>query len=302
VPAGAGRRNGRQSRIRADKENGPADDNGARRRARWFSWSPTRAALVSVLALATIVTVTPANGAAGDIADGFIGAMRHHLLSPSRSGQSFAGTAAVGALFTTSQGKLGSHFCSASVVNSPAGDLVITAAHCVTGVSGTLAFVPGYDKGAAPYEVWTVTRVYVDQAWRSSADPNDDVAFLKVSQSWSSVPIEDVTGAEQLGSGAAGARPPAEVIGYPNSSGQPITCENPVTKPMEDQLEFDCGGYTDGTSGGPFLVQVSQKTGQGTVVGVVGGYKQGGDTPDVSYSAMFGANVAALYRTAITDG
>jgi V8-like Glu-specific endopeptidase len=259
-------------------------------------------ALVAALALGTIVTVTPANGAAGDLAAGFVGAMRHHLLSSSRSGQPFAGTAAVGALFTTTNGKLGSHFCSASVVDSPAGDLVITAAHCVAGASGTLAFVPGYDDGKAPYGVWTVTSVYVDQAWRSSAAPNDDVAFLKVGQSWSSVPVEDVTGAEQLGSGTPPARQMVEVIGYPNASGQPITCQNSLRTPMEDQLEFDCGGYTNGTSGGPFLVQVSKKTGQGTVIGVIGGYELGGDTPEVSYSAVFGASVAALYRTAVTGG
>jgi V8-like Glu-specific endopeptidase len=301
VRARAGRRNGRHSHVRDDEENGPADNTRPRGWARWFSRSPARATLVGALALGLIVTVTPANGAAGDIVDGFIGAMRHHPSSSSRSGQSFAGTAAVGALFTTSKGKLGSHFCSASVVNSPAGDLVITAAHCVTGTvaSGTLAFVPGYDDGAAPYGVWTVTGVYVDQAWRSSADPNDDVAFLKVGQSWSSVPIEDVTGAEQLGSGTPPARQLVEVVGYPNSSGQPITCQNSLRKPMEDQLEFDCGGYTDGTSGGPFLLQVSQKTGQGTVIGVIGGYEQGGNTPQVSYSAEFNANVAALYRTAV---
>lgn len=294
----AWRRNGRHSRVRDDGENEPADNNRPREREHWFSRSPARAGLVGTLVLGVIITVTPANGASGDIVDGFVGAMRHHPSPSSRSGQSFAGTAAVGALFTTAQGKLGSHFCSASVVSSPAGDLVITAAHCVTSMTGTLAFVPGYDNGTMPYGVWTVTDIYVDQAWRSSADPNDDVAFLKVGQSWSSVPIEDETGAEQLGSGTPPAWQLVEVIGYPNSSGQPITCQNSLRTPMADQLEFDCGGYTGGTSGGPFLTQVSQKTGQGTVIGVIGGYEQGGNTPQVSYSAEFNANVTALYRTA----
>jgi V8-like Glu-specific endopeptidase len=288
VRARGGRRSGRHSDLRTP---------WARRLAR----SPARAALVAALALGTIIVVTPANGAAGDIAAGFVKAMRNHLDS-SRSGQSFAGTAAVGALFTTSGGKLGSHFCSASVVDSPAGDLAITAAHCVTGTSGTIEFVPGYDNGAAPYGVWTVTGVYVDQAWRSSSDPDDDVAFLTVGQSWSSVPVEDVTGAERLGTGPPAARQPVEVIGYPDSSGQAVSCQNSVSRPMEDTLEFDCGGYTNGTSGGPFLVQVSQKTGQGTVIGVIGGYEQGGYTPDVSYSVQFGAKVAALYRTAVSAG
>jgi V8-like Glu-specific endopeptidase len=255
---------------------------------------------VATLAFGTIVTVTPANGAATDIADGFVRAVRN-LASSSRTGQPFAGTPAVGALFTTSKGKLRKHFCSASVVHSPKGNLVVTAAHCVTGASGVIAFVPGYDKGKVPYGVWTVTRVYVDRAWRSSSSPDDDVAFLRVGQSWSSVPVEDVTGAEQLGTGTP-ARQLVEVIGYPNSSSQPIRCQNWLKKPMRNQLEFDCDGYTDGTSGGPFLARVSQKTGQGTVIGVIGGYQEGGDTPDVSYSAVFGTNVAALYRTAVAGG
>jgi V8-like Glu-specific endopeptidase len=257
--------------------------------------------MVSALALGTIVTVTPANGAASDLAAGFVKAMRQ-LSSSSDAGRPFTGTPAVGALFTTSKGKLKQHFCSASVVHSRGGDLLITAAHCVTGTSGTIAFVPGYDKGRHPYGVWTVTRVYADRAWRSSANPDDDVAFLRVGRSRSGVPIEDVTGAEQLGSGTPPARQLVEVIGYPNSSDQPITCRNRLKKPMRNQVEFDCGGYTNGTSGGPFLTRVSQKTGQGTVIGVIGGYEQGGNTPDVSYSPVFGANVAALYRTAVAGG
>jgi V8-like Glu-specific endopeptidase len=277
-----------------------ASDGGPRKRRRWFSRSPVSAALVTALTAGIVATVTPAYGAAGDIVSGFARAVRH-LVTPSQNGQDFAGTPAIGALFTTSAGKLGGHFCTASVVNSPNGDLVITAAHCVTGISGNLAFVPGYHDGATPYGVWTVTKVYVDQAWSSSADPDDDFAFLKVSQPGSIVPIEDVTGAEQLGTSTP-ARQLVEVIGYPNSTNAPITCRNWARQPMTDQLEFDCGGYTDGTSGGPFLASVSPQTGQGTIIGVIGGYEQGGLTPQVSYSAMFGANVTALYQTAVAGG
>jgi V8-like Glu-specific endopeptidase len=279
----------------------PSGDDRPDRRARWLSRSPLRTTLVSALALGTIVTVPPANGAASDLAAGFVRAMRQ-LSSSSDVGRPFAGTPAVGALFTTSKGRLRQHFCTASVVHSRGGDLLITAAHCVTGTSGTVAFVPGYDKGRHPYGVWTVTRVYVDRAWRSSANPDDDVAFLRVGRSGSGVPIENVTGAEQLGSGTPPARQLVEVIGYPNSSDQPITCRNRLKKPMRNQVEFDCGGYTNGTSGGPFLIRVSQKTGPGPVIGVIGGYEEGGNTPDVSYSPVFRANVAALYRTAVAAG
>ena len=117
-----------------------------------------------MLTVGVVVTVTPAEGAADDIASSFARAVRH-LVSTSQNGQDFAGTPAVGALFTTSAGKLGRHFCTASVVNSPDGDLVITAAHCVSGTSG-IVFVPGYDRGATPYGMWTVSKIYADQSWK----------------------------------------------------------------------------------------------------------------------------------------
>ena len=60
-----------------------------------------RAALVIALAVGAVVTLTPANGAASDIANGFVRAVRH-LAAPSRDGQAFTGTPAVGALFTAS--------------------------------------------------------------------------------------------------------------------------------------------------------------------------------------------------------
>jgi V8-like Glu-specific endopeptidase len=256
---------------------------------------------VTVLTVCAVVTVAPASGAAGDIATSFARAVRQ-MGSTSRNALAFSGTPAVGALFATSAGKLSQHFCSASVINSPHGDLVVTAAHCVTGTSGTVVFVPGYNNRNIPDGVWTVNKVYVDKPWQSSSNPVDDVAILQVSQRGSPVPIEDVTGADQLAAISPATGTLVQVIGYPDSSNQAITCRNRLKTPMTDQLEFDCGGYTDGTSGGPFLAKVDPTTGQGTVVGVIGGYQQGGDTPQVSYSSAFGSNVAALYKTAVAGG
>ena len=258
-------------------------------------------ALFTASAVGLVVTLTPANGAASDIANGVARAVRH-LTVPMRNGQAFSGEPAVGALFTRSSGQLGKHFCTASVVHSPAGDLVVTAAHCVTGAAGTVDFVPGYDHGSTPYGVWTVTKVYVDRAWRSSASQDDDFAFLRVSNPSSSIPVEDETGAEKLVTGTTAVHQMVQVIGYPNAADQPITCQNWLREPMAGQLEFDCGAYTNGTSGGPFLSQVDPSTGQGQLIGVIGGYQQGGDTPQVSYSSVLGASAAALYKQAVADG
>ena len=130
-----GRRARRYSDVR-DKDTVPIGDSGPRKRARWVIWSPSKAALVLALAVGVVLTLTPANGAASDIANGFVRAVRHLAAPSSRDGQAFTGTPPVGALFTTSAGQLGQHFCTASVVDSPAGDLVITAAHCVSGGPG----------------------------------------------------------------------------------------------------------------------------------------------------------------------
>lgn len=215
--------------------------------------------------------------------------------------QSFGGVAAVGALFSESNGKLGSHFCTASVVDSAAGDLAVTAAHCVYGKTGTLVFVPAYADGETPYGVWPVTKVYTDSAWDASQDPDHDVAFLRLSDASDGAPIEDVTGAETLGADAPAGQT-VRVIGYPDGAAEPVWCSALVKDFSATQFEFDCGGYTTGTSGGPFLTGVDAATGQGTVIGVIGGYQEGGNTPQVSYAAVFGTAVSQLYATAQAGG
>ena len=263
------------------------------------------AALAVLVCCGTILAVSGKTGA--DPVTGVLGAARAQGAMdaaaarqvPATSGavQAFDGVAAVGALFTVSGGQLGTHFCTASVVHSARGDLAVTAAHCVTGNKGQIAFVPGYANGKEPYGVWQVTAVYTDQAWQSAQDPDNDVAFLRLSDGSDGTPIEGVTGAEQL---AVNWQEPAvvQVIGYPDGAAQPVTCANWATSFSPTQLEFDCEGYTEGTSGGPFLADVSAASGQGTIVGVIGGYEQGGDTAQVSYAAAFGSAVAALYRSA----
>jgi V8-like Glu-specific endopeptidase len=261
-----------------------------------------RAPFITLFAAAVFAAImlVPAEGGATGMASR-VGHTAPSLTGTSQTGQSFGGVAAVGALFTESSGKLGTHFCAASVVHSMYGDLAITAAHCVTGQQGTIVFVPGYANGKAPYGVWQVAQVFTDEAWQSSQDPNDDVAFLRLSNAADGVPVEDVTGAEQLGTGWP-SHTLVQVIGYPDGDNQPVWCVNWAEGFDPGQLEFDCGGYTDGTSGGPFLADVSATSGQGTLIGVIGGYEQGGDTPSVSYSVAFGTAVAGLYQTAEAGG
>ncbi len=257
-------------------------------------------ALSAAVVIATLLMV-PADGGAAGAAQRFDPAYR--MTGTSSSGQAFGGLAAVGALFSYRAGKLGSHFCTASVVHSRAGDLAVTAAHCVTGSKpGQIAFVPGYANGKAPFGIWQVTRVYTDQAWQATQDPDDDVAFLRLAAASDGIPIEDVTGAERLGATAAQqAGTLVQVIGYPDGAAQPVWCVNWAKSYSPTQLVFNCDGYTNGTSGGPFLTNVSSLSGQGTVIGVIGGYEQGGLTPSVSYAPVFGRAVKSLFHSAEAD-
>jgi V8-like Glu-specific endopeptidase len=213
------------------------------------------------------------------------------------AGLPFAGTPSVGALFTTSGGTTGSHFCTASVVESPAGNLLITAAHCMQGRSlspaGSVVFAPGYNDGDFPYGTWPVTAVYTDSQWQASQNPDDDIAFLTVGGPRSD--IEQVTGAETLMVGQGPQQ--VQVIGYPGQTSEPISCTAPARAFGASQLVFNCDNFTNGTSGGPFL-EGTGTGGDGFVIGVIGGYQQGGDTANVSYSVRFTSALLSLYKTA----
>ena len=220
---------------------------------------------------------------------------------PSTTSVPFGGVAAVGALFTLHGSQLDRHFCTASVVHSAHGDLAMTAAHCLLTVHGPIAFVPGYANGETPYGVWPVTGVYTDQAWQSGHSQDDDFAFLRLAKEHGG-PVEDLTGAETLGTGLQTA-PVVEGAASPDGETAPIECASPAT--LFDggtQLQFGCDDFIDGTSGGPFLTQVDARTGQGTVVGVIGGYQQGGDYPSVSYAAQITSATVALLHSAEAAG
>lgn len=192
--------------------------------------------------------------------------------------------------------------CTASVVDSPGRDLLVTAAHCVfSSVSGPvegLTFLPGYRNGHSPHGSWTVDRITTDPHWEGSEDPEYDVAFLRV-RPLDGEEIEDVLGGNSLGLNL-GFGLPVTVTGYPFSREEPITCTTRTTAQSSTQERFDCGAFSDGTSGSPWLTDVDPATGLGTVIGVIGGYQSGGDTPDISYSVSFDDRVSALYHQAIS--
>ena len=223
------------------------------------------------------------------------------------TGRQFAGIPQAGALvWQNPDGTPGTKLCSAVAVDSPAGDLIATAAHCVAGATvglggpQTLAYVPEYQPGQAPYGAWYPTRITVAPQWAAKQDPNYDLAFINVTRPTSTVPLEQVTGAERFG-GAVAVGTLGVLLGYPNNAGGPVGCREDIERESATQLRFDCADFPVGTSGGPLLTGVDPLTGIGTLAGVIGGYQLGGDRDDVSYAAALGPSLAALYRQAAAD-
>jgi hypothetical protein len=91
------------------------------------------------------------------------------------------------------------------------------------------------------------------------------------------------------------------VTGYPASADAPITCINWTAEQSPSQLRFGCGGFTGGTSGSPWVTHFDPRTRTGTIVGVLGGYQEGGNTDAISYSAYLGKQIEQLYRQAVAD-
>lgn len=205
----------------------------------------------------------------------------------------------VGALFLREN--TGNHFCTASVVTSPGRDLLVTAAHCINaghggGYRSDIVFIPDYRDGRAPYGIWTPARLLVAPGWASGADPDLDVGFV-ILKPMNGENIEQVLGANVL-TFNAGYRNLVRVTGYPQSEDEPITCRNYTTRQSRNQLRFPCAGFTGGTSGSPFIAGFDQATRTGRIVGVLGGYQQGGDTDSISYSAYLGPAIRQLYQEA----
>ncbi|TDU74399.1 serine protease [Streptomyces sp. KS 21] len=232
------------------------------------------------------------------------------------TGQDFDGIPVVGRMFVMKGG--GAYFCTASVVASPGRNLVLSAAHCLLGTDARqVAFVPLYTAdNPQPYGMFPVQRaadgkskVWIDPRYKSlGADKGAtlDVAFAQVGPDADGFPVEDVVGGNRLVTGAGYEHANVSLIGYPASAARPRLCVNGTTKFTSKDagipgsfLRIDCTGYPGGTSGGPFLKNYDKVTETGDVVGVIGGWKTGGDTADTSYSSYFGPDVRKLYEQAV---
>ncbi|MER5932033.1 serine protease [Streptomyces sp. NPDC002054] len=224
-------------------------------------------------------------------------------------GQDFGGIPVVGRMFTVKGG--GAYFCTASAVASPGRDLVLTAAHCLTGSdTRQIAFVPRYTAALPrPYGMFPVRSIWIDPRYRQQGPARAaalDVAFARVGPGPDGRALQEVVGANRLVTRPGYAHPSVHLIGHPARAPRPRVCVNRTTRFTSTDpgspgsfLRIACTGYPGGTSGGPFLADYDPRTRTGRVIGIIGGYQTGGNSPDTSYSPYFGPDVRRLYEQAV---
>jgi len=195
-------------------------------------------------------------------------------------------------------GPTGNHSCTASVLDSPAGNLILTAAHCVTGTGSGLLFAPGYHDGVAPYGFWTVEQAYADPDWLTTQDIDHDYVILQVADrptaggAVRSVNLEATTGGNRLGS-VPDAGQAITVVAYDAGvNDKPVRCDT-VVRDEGAHPAFDCPGFSAGTSGGPWLA-VAPNAGGLLVRALIGGPNYGGCVDTTSYSPAFGQPIFDL--------
>ena len=161
--------------------------------------------------------------------------------------------------------------CSGSVINTPTGNVVLTAGHCVidpgTGTPATdLIFVPGFRDFNEPYGEWTAPTFATTSQWQSTAggpNPNEagDMAMLTLDNRPSdSATLQSVVGAV----GIAFNQPRVQTYmeyGYPAEFPYDGTRLYELTSPWgRDDTQFSpatmgiSSDFTGGSSGGPWLV------------------------------------------------
>ncbi|MFE9448803.1 trypsin-like serine peptidase [Streptomyces sp. NPDC006739] len=253
----------------------------------------------------------PAPGSRHDLA----GAAKRPAPVGTPAAERFGGHPTVGTFFFDGTPLGGpSTYCTGSVVDTAAKDIVLTAGHCGLGLAAAThrIFVPQYSAGKSadqqPYGVFPVSQLYIDPRYeRNTKKPTSDLdlAFAQVDAN-SRGEVESVTGALTF-TPTSGYAHQVTVIGYPGSAGVnpghvPVRCPVSTSQlPGFRQLRMTCKGFYGGVSGGPWIEDYDPATGTGKVIGDTGGYNGGGNDADddwVTYAPVFGKDAQDLFDDA----
>ncbi|MFC5805337.1 trypsin-like serine peptidase [Streptomyces formicae] len=234
---------------------------------------------------------------------------RRNALAASPS-KPFEGLPIVGTFFWN-DGTGSGRFCGGTVVKSPHKNLVMSAGRCFDDQDArkNLTFVPQYDDGKKPHGAFTVKpgRIYVDKRYLAKgpdAAADLDFNFLQLEQRGGKE-VQDVVGGAELMINAGYEHNPVRLIGYPANQKRPLDCTDKTVRFNSSTpgipgsfLRIECKAYSGGASGGPFLIERGSGWG---VIGVIGGWKTGGDLDDISYSSYLDGDAKALYDDAVNN-
>ncbi|KAB1662434.1 hypothetical protein F8O01_00330 [Pseudoclavibacter chungangensis] len=224
------------------------------------------------------------------------------------------GASTFGRLYMAFNGHNG--VCSATVVNSSRGDIVVTAAHCLMDLSGdrstpqNVVFVPG-DAGNAqtqPYGQWAAVEYLMPQNFVDNAHVEasgsvtgagwtTDFAFL-IMEEKNGQSIQDVTGGQGISFGV-----PVQAItqiGYPTA--EPFDGTDEFVCASTSWTQSFAGGYshpcdmTPGCSGGGWLAYFDRTLGAGYIIATTSTVSLSG-TPTTSGSPL-GKQALELYEQA----
>jgi hypothetical protein len=170
------------------------------------------------------------------------------------------------------QGK-GQGFCSATAVNTPSRQLLLTAAHCLnSGPQGPfgrsawsyyLEFVPAYSNGTAPFGAFVAHRksVFVLRQWVRFSNPNFDVGAVVVAPNAEGANVADAVGGGATILTDQSRRQEFQTFGYPGNSRTLQGCTSPYVG--DDVLTYRIPGpptmairchWAPGASGGGWLI------------------------------------------------
>lgn len=203
--------------------------------------------------------------------------------------------------------------CSGSVIHSPAGDIVLTAGHCVidaeTGdVAHEVIFVPGYREGAVPFGVWAASSWVTTPEWSSTAgtrDPDEagDMAMLVLApKAGTGASVEATVGGlsiafegpreqtyTQWGYPAEAPYPEGQIL-YSHTT--PYAGADPFY-PLSIAPIRIASDFTEGASGGPWTIG---PTSAPTVLSLTDYFYE--FDPGHLYGAYFGSAARQVYETA----
>lgn len=177
-----------------------------------------------------------------------------------------------GRLFIRQKGQKG--YCSATAINSPSRQLVLTAGHCVNsgplGIRGNSAwsryvlFVPAYSNGVAPFGAFPARRnaVFALPDWVQFANPNFDVGAILVSPNRDGFNVADAVGGGVSIVLNQSRHQQFQTFGYPGKTRAMQGCESPYVG--DDSLTYRIPGpptmairchWAPGASGGGWLIR-----------------------------------------------